>query len=385
LPAEAPLYSGDVRKAIPRKKRPSPVDAPLDVRALLERVARVGRGTGAGQAGAFLLGDGVLVSAGDEVIADDQRSRAWLSSIARSAQGVRYTAEQSAAEPTFPGPQPASFVAVPSAGGEAVVYAAGKAGGFTDADQELLASLVRLIAAALAQRPAERQASSPELVSMISHELRNPLASIRGFGVLLRDREDSLSEEERHEFVEAIVRQTDNLSNLIGDVLDVSQMVAGRFRYAATPYDPSALLAESIRDVAAAYPSHRFHLDAPHLPAVRGDSDRMKQVLLNLLSNACRFSAEASDVRVDAHVSGDRMVVDVADSGVGIEAADMPRLFGRFERLHRVSLPRVKGTGLGLYITKQIVEAHGGTISATSEPGVGTTFTFAVPLLAPFA
>jgi signal transduction histidine kinase len=92
------------------------------------------------------------------------------------------------------------------------------------------------------------------------------VASIRGFGVLLRDHLDQLSEDERREFVEAIVRQADSLSNLIGDVLDVSQMVAGRFHYASVEYDPTDLLRACVRDVQAAYPSHRIRLDAKGLP-----------------------------------------------------------------------------------------------------------------------
>jgi signal transduction histidine kinase len=379
-----------VGKATPRRTRrgkASPEGAsPVDVRALLERVVRVAAAVGASEAGVFVTADASHARSSSEisVVPDGPRGRAWLAAVARAGRVLRSPEDAESAGASFPAGRPQTLLVVPAPDAAAVLYAAGKPDGFTSEDEELFASLGRLVAAAVPRMVESPDAAPSELVSMISHELRNPLASIRGFGVLLRDRTDSLSDDERREFVDAIVRQTDNLSNLIGDVLDVSQMVAGRFRYAALPYDAGELLLECVGDARAAYPGHRFRLDTGDLPSVSGDRDRIKQVLLNLLSNACRYSKEGSAVTVTAHGKDDSIEVSVADEGVGIEPGDLPRLFGRFERLHRASLPKVKGTGLGLYIAKQIVEAHGGSIVARSEPGRGTVFTFEVPLAARF-
>jgi signal transduction histidine kinase len=114
------------------------------------------------------------------------------------------------------------------------------------------------------------------------------------------------------------------------------------------------------------------------MPSSRGDPDRLKQAYLNLISNACRYSPEGSVVHVRASAPGGRIVVQVQDRGVGIASQDIPRLFQRFERLHRDELPTVKGTGLGLFITRQIAEAHGGTVMAESRKGQGSTFTIDV-------
>jgi signal transduction histidine kinase len=172
---------------------------------------------------------------------------------------------------------------------------------------------------------------------------------------------------------------------LIGDVLDVSQMITGRMRFAATTYDMRELIDECVADAHAAYGEHSIVAETAPI-ALTGDRDRLKQVITNLLSNACRYSPAGSTVRVAARSSGDgdRVLVEVADEGAGIAAEDLERVFERFVRVHRAELPTVKGTGLGLYIAKQIVDAHGGTISVRSAPGEGSTFTVELPRAATF-
>lgn len=220
-----------------------------------------------------------------------------------------------------------------------------------------------------------------EFVSKVSHELRNPLATIRGLAFLMTDAAKEPPAEERRRFSEAIVRQVDHLVKLVDDILQVSNMDAGDFTYAIIDYDPRALLEEAVAQARAAYPEHKIDLDAPtSLPTMRGDPERIGQVLSNLLANACRYSDEGTIVTVTAAGGDGRLEVAVGDQGVGIEPDHFPNLFGRFSRIPRKELRHVKGTGLGLYICKGIVEAHGGTISVESEPGSGSTFRFSLPV-----
>ena len=220
-----------------------------------------------------------------------------------------------------------------------------------------------------------------DFVSMVSHELRNPLATIRGFGQLLRDRPESIGDEQRHHAYDVIVRQVDRMASLIDNVLDVSRLESDTFSYAVVPYEPALLAAETAQEARGVWSQHQIVVDAPDgLPPAKGDSDRLKQVLLNLVSNACRYSAEGSTVTLRARSDGTNLRIDVADEGAGIPAESVPLLFNRFARLRTPDAQKVRGTGLGLYISRRIVEAHGGRITVESEPGRGSTFSVEVPI-----
>ncbi|MEX2555770.1 MAG: sensor histidine kinase [Actinomycetota bacterium] len=220
-----------------------------------------------------------------------------------------------------------------------------------------------------------------DFVSMVSHELRNPLATVRGFGQLLRDRPESLPDEQRHQAYEVIVRQVDRMASLIDNVLDVSRLESDTFSYAFVAYEPARLLDESAEEARGAWRQHQLVVDSPDgLPTAKGDSDRLKQVLLNLVSNACRYSAEGTTVTLRARSVGTNVRIDVVDEGPGIPAESLALLFHRFARLRTPDAQNVRGTGLGLYISRRIVEAHGGHITVESEPGRGSTFSVEVPI-----
>ena len=251
----------------------------------------------------------------------------------------------------------------------------------------LTALVVRPMTAALQgeRRTVERLEHADQMrtdfLSMVSHDLRNPLATIRGFGQLLRDQPDSLGDDQRRQAYDVIVRQADRMASFVDNVLDVSRLESGRFTYAFVPYEPARLLAEGAEEARGGWPQHQIVVDAPDdLPPANGDADRLKQVLLNLVSNACRYSVEGSTVTVRARSDGTNVRIDVADEGTGIPPDSLPLLFDRYARLRTPDTQKVRGTGLGLYISRRIVEAHGGRITVESEPGRGSTFTVEVPL-----
>lgn len=231
---------------------------------------------------------------------------------------------------------------------------------------------------ALVQRLREADRTKTEFVSMLAHELKGPMTAVKGFGEALRDEWDELGPERRGRIVEVLVKEIERLSRLVNDLLDVSRMEAGTVRY---DLEPTSLpeLVDGILDV---HPSlkaaHLVEGDVPpDLPKVLADRDRLRQVVLNLLTNATRYSPEGTKVTVSARVADDgrHVLVSVTDEGIGIAPEDQDRVFSKFVMLPKPGWVK-KGTGLGLYITKGIVEAHGGRIWADSEPGRGSSFRF---------
>jgi signal transduction histidine kinase len=225
-----------------------------------------------------------------------------------------------------------------------------------------------------------------DFVSMVSHELRNPMATIRGFAQILRDQPDVLAEEKRQESYDVIVRQVDRMALLVDNVLEVSRMETDTFSYAFAAYDLRALLAECVSEAQASYPAHPVSLDAPEtLPRATGDRERLKQVFENLVSNACRYSADGADVIVRARAGASSATIEVVDRGAGIAPEQLAMLFQRFARLRTPDTANIRGTGLGLYISRRIVEAHSGRICVESERGHGSTYSVEMPFDPPDA
>lgn len=219
-------------------------------------------------------------------------------------------------------------------------------------------------------------------VASVSHELRTPLTSIRGYLELVLDGEAGPLSGEQEEFLGIVNRNSDRLLALVGDLLDVAQVEAGTLSLACRPSDVGTLVADSIASAAAVAADRGLTLTfaVEEVPAIDLDCARLSQVLDNLLSNALKFTPRGGSVDVRVRSSGTQVVVEVADTGMGMSPFEQERLFERFYRTASASTQAIPGTGLGLWISKAIVEAHGGEIGVESSPGRGTTFRIGLPL-----
>lgn len=213
-----------------------------------------------------------------------------------------------------------------------------------------------------------------EFIAMTSHELRHPLTNIKGQAQIMR-RRASYSKRA----IDSIIEQADHLNRLIDDLLLASLIEADRFNVRPESID---LVGEVTRITDQMQTEdHPIHVDAQaSAVAVRADRQRLDQALSNLLSNAMKYSPNGSRITVRVQSDADTALIAIVDQGVGIPPEDIPRLFTRFYRAEE-STTYAQGLGLGLYITDQIVRAHGGTISVQSDVGVGSTFTITLPRL----
>lgn len=219
-----------------------------------------------------------------------------------------------------------------------------------------------------------------ELLSLASHELRAPLTSIRGYANTLVREYGKLGEATQREFLEGISTEAERLSHLVSDLLDMSQIEEGRLRVDLRAVSPQRLCEEAVGT--ASHPDTSHHLRVavePDLPDVLADPSRIHQALSNFISNAVKFSSEHSEITVGARRRNDHVEFYVTDSGIGIPRDEQRKLFTRFHRATNAHGTEAPGAGLGLYITRGIVQAHGGRIGVESDLGRGSTFHFTLP------
>ncbi len=220
-----------------------------------------------------------------------------------------------------------------------------------------------------------------DFVNAVSHELRTPLTLIKGYAEFLEDEIGGPLTSQQGEFVAQIEASTLRLQRLVDDLLDFARMEAGTFALHCLDTDLvdkiQEILASMTPQAQAAQITLEASLPSEPLP-VRMDPQRIDQVLTNLINNAIKFTPEGGRIVVRFSSQGDRIRCEVEDTGIGIAPEDVPKLFQRFGQLE-AGTGKVGGTGLGLSISKAIVEAHGGTIGVTSEPGKGSVFWFTLP------
>ena len=217
-----------------------------------------------------------------------------------------------------------------------------------------------------------------DFINTISHELRSPLGFIKGYATTLLRTDTKWDQETQNDFLGIIERETNNLTDLIDDLLDSSRLQSGQMKFDFNPLRIDSLIRDEVTRIRLTNPALLVELDfETEIPAICGDARKLAQVFDNLLSNAVKYAPDSS-IRISLSKQKDLLRIDFTDQGPGIPDIYVPRIFTRFFRVPEQSM-KAHGTGLGLYICKQIIEKHEGTISVSSSSS-GTTFTIDLPM-----
>ncbi|HEX9682382.1 MAG TPA: ATP-binding protein [Acidimicrobiales bacterium] len=227
-----------------------------------------------------------------------------------------------------------------------------------------------------AGRRSAQRAEGIEIVSTVSHELRSPLTSVKGYTSLLLSRWDRLDDEQKKMMLEQVHHDADRVTRLVTELLDISRIETGRLVLRREMIDLSALATSVVEKVAMGYPDLQCAVGLPHdLPVVYADPHKVEQVLTNLVENAAKYGS-VHGMAITGATADSAVTISVVDHGEGIPEHDLKRVFTKF---FRRDIGRPTGSGLGLWISQGLVEAHGGELTATSKLGEGSTFSFSLP------
>jgi PAS domain S-box-containing protein len=224
-----------------------------------------------------------------------------------------------------------------------------------------------------------------DFIATVSHELRTPLAAIYGCARTLLRRDLELGDADRGRLLEVVVQESERLTRIVGDILLANQIDAGRLRLKDLEFDVAALVKAVVDQMQAALSGKEgidLEVKAPEsLQRVSGDEDKLRQVLLNLIDNAIKYSPDGGRVAIRIEQRDSGVQIAVSDEGLGIPHADQQRIFGKFYRVDPQQTRGVGGTGLGLYICRELVRHMDGRVTVTSREGHGSTFVVELPLL----
>ena len=229
------------------------------------------------------------------------------------------------------------------------------------------------------ERLADLDRLKTEFIATITHELKTPLTSLMGYATILRKRALELNAEQREEFFNIMARQGDRILRLIEELLQSSRIDAGAAKLRREPIDLGAIAKEVETSLTSVAKTHTLAIDVPdHDLGLYGDPTALEHVLTNLLENALKYSEPGTEIRLAVEENDQEIHIKVADRGQGIDPEDLPHIFERFRQANGQGRTR-NSVGLGLYIVRSLVTAHGGRVWADSTVGTGTTFTIALP------
>lgn len=232
------------------------------------------------------------------------------------------------------------------------------------------------------ERLEELDRLKDDFISTVTHELRTPLTSVRSLAEILHAT-PALSDQKHRQFTATIIKESERLTRLVSQVLDVEKIVSGKMQWHLAPVNIMNVILEAVESTRRLIEDKKIELALDlddQLPTIYGDHDRLIQVMVNLISNAVKF-CPSSDGLMAITLRSDKsnICVDVKDNGIGISKKDRVAIFDKFQQVKNLRTGRPAGSGLGLTITKHIVEFHKGRISVKSKPGKGATFTFTLP------
>lgn len=220
-----------------------------------------------------------------------------------------------------------------------------------------------------------------EFISMASHELKTPVTSLKGFTYVLQKRLRKQGDEQALHYLSRMDAQLDKLTKLVSDLLDISRMQTGKLEFQRAAFDLDTLITETVENVQAATPTHHISIEGKAQAYIFGDKDRLGQVIINLLTNAIKYSPQADKVVVHSVRGQGCAIVRVQDFGIGIDEAYQQKIFERFYQVTDPQERTYPGLGIGLHISKEIVAWHQGRIEVYSHKGEGATFSVILPII----
>ena len=220
-----------------------------------------------------------------------------------------------------------------------------------------------------------------EFMNIASHELKTPIASMKAYLQVLA-RQLSASGTTGLSFIEKANKQTDKLTGLVNDLLDVNKIQAGQMVFTFTEFNFNEIICDEVSQFQISNPDYHFEINQASDIFIVADKNRLEQVVSNLISNAIKYSPQNYQIIIKVLLQGEFLRVEITDFGIGIPKEDIPYLFDRFFRVRDVA-PRFSGLGLGLYISSEIIKRHGGQVGVCTEANIGSTFWFTAPVSQP--